>query len=79
MESYPLDKCRQVGITKTYSPLSSILWNDHHVRQLIRILHFSYELDSQQLVHLRLDDLLPVRWKRRTFWLMGSEKDITLS
>ena len=62
----------QIGVINIDSPLSSFLWNNHHVRQPFRIFNFLDKPGCQQLVHLRLDDPLPVTVEVSNFLADGS-------
>ena len=50
----------QVDVINIDSPLFSIFWNNHYVRQPTWIFHFSHKSICQQLVHLGLDDFLSI-------------------
>ena len=64
----------QIGIVNTNLPLSLFFWNNHYIRQPIRRLHFSDKSGCQQLVYLRLDDLLPIQVEASDLLVDGSQE-----
>ena len=70
----------EVCVVYTYSPLTSLLWNHHHISKPFRVLYLSDETCLQEVVYLCLNNLMAI-WVETSHFLsygLGHVDDIQL-
>ena len=62
-----LDRRHLVSVINTYSPFVPLLWDNHHVGQLFRVLNCSNKFVLQKIIDLGLDDQVAIWMKAPHF------------